>query len=41
MEDKGVIISYNSVVGFNNSRPIPVKACRGFTLFFFVRISCE
>ena len=32
MEDKDVIISYNSVVGFNNSRPIPVKACRGFTL---------
>ncbi len=32
MEDKGVIISYNSVVGFNNSRPIPVKVCRGFTL---------
>lgn len=32
IEDKGVIVSYNSVVGFNNSRPIPVKDCRGFTL---------
>lgn len=32
MEDKGIIVSYNSVVGFNNSRPIPVKDCRGFTL---------
>lgn len=32
IEDKGVIVSYNSVVGFNNSRPIPVNECRGFTL---------
>lgn len=32
IEDKGVIVSYNSVVGFNNSRPLPVKDCRGFTL---------
>lgn len=32
IEDKGVIVTYNSVVGFNNSRPIPVRDCRGFTL---------
>lgn len=32
MEDKGIIVSYNGVVGFNNSRPIPVADCRGFTL---------
>lgn len=32
IEDKGVIVSYNSVVGFNNSRPLPVKDCRGFAL---------
>lgn len=32
IEDKGVIVCFNSVVGFNNSRPIPVKDCRGFAL---------
>ncbi len=32
IEDKGVVISYNSVVGFNNSRPLPVNECRGFAL---------
>lgn len=32
VEEKGVIVSYNSVVGFNNTRPLPVKDCRGFTL---------
>lgn len=32
IEDKGTIVTYNSVVGFNNSRSIPVSECRGFTL---------
>lgn len=32
LEEEGIIISYNSVVGFNNFRPIPVKDCRGFAL---------
>lgn len=32
IEDKGVIVCFNSVVGFNNSRPIPVNDCRGFAL---------
>lgn len=32
IEERGVIVSYNSVVGFNNTRPLPVKDCRGFAL---------
>lgn len=32
LEDKGIIINFNGVVGLNNSRPIPVKDCRGFAL---------
>ena len=32
LEDKGIIMSFNGVVGLNNSRPIPVKECRGFSL---------
>lgn len=32
IEDKGVMVCFNSVVGFNNSRPIPVNDCRGFAL---------
>lgn len=32
LEDKGVIVCYNGVVGFNNQRSIPVKECRGFAL---------
>lgn len=32
IEDKGVIVSFNSVVGFNNTRPIGVSDCRGFAL---------
>lgn len=32
IENLGVVISYNSVVGFNNKRPIAVEECRGFAL---------
>lgn len=32
LEDKGIIMNFNGVVGLNNSRPIPVKECRGFSL---------
>lgn len=32
LEDKGVIVCFNGVVGFNNQRTIPVKECRGFAL---------
>ncbi len=32
IEEKGVIVTFNSVVGFNNKRPIPVEDCRGFVL---------
>lgn len=32
LEDKGIIMNFNSVVGLNNFRPIPVKECRGFSL---------
>lgn len=32
LEDKGVIVCFNGVVGFNNQRSIPVKECRGFAL---------
>jgi len=32
LEDKGVMVCYNGVVGYNNNRPIPVKECRGFAL---------
>lgn len=32
VEDKGAIVCFNSVVGFNTSRPISVAECRGFTL---------
>ncbi len=32
LEDKGVIVCFNGVVGFNNKRIIPVKECRGFAL---------
>lgn len=32
LESLGIIVVYNSVVGFNNSRPIEVDECRGFAL---------
>lgn len=32
IEDKGITVVFNSVVGSNNSRPIKVEACRGFVL---------
>ena len=32
IEDCGTIVSFNSVAGFNNTRPLPVKDCRGFAL---------
>lgn len=32
IENLGVVITYNSVVGFNNKRPIAVEECRGFAL---------
>ena len=32
IEDMGIIICFNGVVGFNNNRVIPVKECRGFAL---------
>jgi Zn-dependent peptidase ImmA (M78 family) len=32
IEDKGIIINYNGVVGNNNQRTIEVKECRGFVM---------
>ncbi|PSR55102.1 hypothetical protein AHMF7605_17125 [Adhaeribacter arboris] len=32
IEDIGIIINFNSVVGTNNTRPISVNECRGFVL---------
>lgn len=32
IEEAGIIVTYNSVVGTNNFRPINVKECRGFVL---------
>lgn len=32
MEDKGVVITFNSMVGNNTKRPLSVKECRGFCL---------
>ncbi len=32
IEDKGTIVCFNSVVGFNNNRHISVADCRGFAL---------
>lgn len=32
IEDQGIIIAFNGVVGNNNSRSIPVEECRGFVL---------
>lgn len=32
LEDRNVIVVFNSVVGNNTNRPIPVKTCRGFCL---------
>lgn len=32
IENLGVVVSYNSVVGFNNKRPLAVDECRGFAL---------
>lgn len=32
LEDRGIIVCFNGVVGFNNNRTIPVKDCRGFAL---------
>lgn len=32
IEDSGTMVAFNSVVGFNNTRPLPVKVCRGFAL---------
>lgn len=32
IEDAGIIVTFNGVVGTNNYRPIDVKECRGFVL---------
>ncbi len=32
LEEKNIIVTFNSVVNNNTSRPIPVKLCRGFCL---------
>ncbi len=32
LEDKNVVVTFNSVVNNNSHRPIPVKLCRGFCL---------
>ena len=32
VEEIGIFLVFNSVVGFNNSRPIQVEECRGFVL---------
>ena len=32
LEDMGIIVCFNGVVGFNNNRTIPVRECRGFAL---------
>lgn len=32
LEDKNIVVTFNSVVNNNSHRPIPVKLCRGFCL---------
>ncbi|MCH4018597.1 MAG: ImmA/IrrE family metallo-endopeptidase [Prevotella sp.] len=32
MEDCGVIVTFNSMVGYNTKRPLSVRECRGFSL---------
>ena len=32
VENKGIIVAFNGVVGNNTKRPIPVEECRGFVL---------
>ena len=32
MEDKGIVVTFNSMVGNNTRRPLSVKECRGFCL---------